>query len=578
MKLETLTPKEDIEISAYKDSLDYAFGDKRIKNIAITGPYSSGKSSVLNTYEGKSCKKFIKVSLAHFSDEDKESLNSIENDILKQIIFQIKDSIVSDSGFRLINMGRLNASLTTAGIFFCFFTYGLFNGYVDQFLDVWYLEMFYKLKNYFLYLSLFVISVFLYKICRIISNGISRIKITIGGNQIELENSNKDKNSLFDKYLSEMVFIFTRVKTLGVVFEDIDRFNRVDIFERLRTLNIIINNKRPKNKPIKFVYLIRDDLFSSEDRVKFFDLIVPVIPYTHSSNSLTIFKDHSGFKEVIEEVDEVFLERISIYLDDPRIINNLLNEYLVYRQRFFCSRLLTYGVSKTDETKIPSFNKDSNKLLAIIVYKNIFPTDFAKLLKGEGFVFKVLEKMRSDDCDFNPEWQYEVIGKTKLERDYFKSVTENQKYLLLVYLLSREYIYFDYYKYISYYRSFVLSESDKKFVICVDSNFECKFDYKIENSLGVVQHLNNFRHIDRCRALLNFSLLDFLLENYEDNALIKEALENYISNMHKCMSSIDPKDVHAVEVFSKEYIERGKNRRQFELYFNFENIDLTKNL
>lgn len=50
-KFHKLTPIRDTELNVYADSLDYVFRDDDLKNVAITGPYSSGKSSMLETYK-----------------------------------------------------------------------------------------------------------------------------------------------------------------------------------------------------------------------------------------------------------------------------------------------------------------------------------------------------------------------------------------------------------------------------------------------------------------------------------------------------------------------------------------------
>ena len=52
-KLFTLYPKDNLtdeQIKPYKEKLDLALSDPKIKNLAITGPYDSGKSSLLQSY------------------------------------------------------------------------------------------------------------------------------------------------------------------------------------------------------------------------------------------------------------------------------------------------------------------------------------------------------------------------------------------------------------------------------------------------------------------------------------------------------------------------------------------------
>lgn len=50
---ERLTPIDNVKMDVYEDAINYAFDNPDIKNVAITGAYSAGKSSVLATYKKK---------------------------------------------------------------------------------------------------------------------------------------------------------------------------------------------------------------------------------------------------------------------------------------------------------------------------------------------------------------------------------------------------------------------------------------------------------------------------------------------------------------------------------------------
>ena len=79
IKFNALTPKvldENNEI--YDEALDYAFSNSDIKNIAITGIYGAGKSTVWNTYVRKrELNNVITVSLGKYE-------NYIEDDDNRQ--------------------------------------------------------------------------------------------------------------------------------------------------------------------------------------------------------------------------------------------------------------------------------------------------------------------------------------------------------------------------------------------------------------------------------------------------------------------------------------------------------------
>ena len=76
-QIEKLSLTEDVDISVYKDAIDFAFENPDVKNIAIAGAYGSGKSSVLASYKKNNPhKKFIHISLAHFVPEKKEDVST----------------------------------------------------------------------------------------------------------------------------------------------------------------------------------------------------------------------------------------------------------------------------------------------------------------------------------------------------------------------------------------------------------------------------------------------------------------------------------------------------------------------
>lgn len=108
-----LTPESDTKNSEeYIRALHWAIKNKDVKNIALSGPYGSGKSSVIKTYLEKYPKtKYLSISLAAFStpmksvngegEDDKSSSlandwtlddvdeNVIEEGILKQLFYRV---------------------------------------------------------------------------------------------------------------------------------------------------------------------------------------------------------------------------------------------------------------------------------------------------------------------------------------------------------------------------------------------------------------------------------------------------------------------------------------------------------
>lgn len=46
-KFERLTPIDNMDLDVYEEAIDYVFSNSDVKNVAISGAYSAGKSSVL---------------------------------------------------------------------------------------------------------------------------------------------------------------------------------------------------------------------------------------------------------------------------------------------------------------------------------------------------------------------------------------------------------------------------------------------------------------------------------------------------------------------------------------------------
>lgn len=111
-----LTPNKNLEnITTYQEAIDFALSEDDIRNIAITGIYGSGKSSIIETYKIKSKRKFIHISLAHYQDIDngsypkQEAKNSsknkiLEGKILNQLLHQIKSTNIPQTIFKVKNI------------------------------------------------------------------------------------------------------------------------------------------------------------------------------------------------------------------------------------------------------------------------------------------------------------------------------------------------------------------------------------------------------------------------------------------------------------------------------------------
>lgn len=408
-QFERLTPNDNIDLDVYEDAINYVFENPDVKNVAISGAYSAGKSSVLASYKKKYGNlRFLHISLAHFKSPDQEEEievkeSVLEGKILNQLIHQIPSDKIPQTNFRVKkkicaksivkNTAIIIVALITT-LYLAFFN--LWNGYVSTLPNNWLKSLLaLSVNQYSLLVGGLVLTlalcVFVYGLIRIQKNKNVFRKLSLQGNEIEIFEESDD--SYFDKYLNEVLYLFENAEVDVIVFEDMDRFNANRIFERLREVNTLVNiqHQKEEKNSLRFFYLLRDDIFISKDRTKFFDYIIPVVPVVDSSNSYDQFITHFKKSGLFEKFEESFLQGLSLYIDDMRLLKNIYNEFLIYYNRLNTTEL------------------DYNKMLAIIAYKNLFPRDFSDLQLNQGFVYTLFSK--KDEFI-----QAEVLGiKTKIE-------------------------------------------------------------------------------------------------------------------------------------------------------------------
>lgn len=425
---EKLTPDKDADISVYEEAIEFVFDNSDVTNIAISGAYGAGKSSVIESYEKKhDDKNFLHISLAHFEpterneSEDSVKETTLEGKILNQLIHQIPVDRIPQTNFRVKkDVGRRNIIIITillyvllGSITFISMSNKIQN-WVDALCDGRLKSLLAIFTNDFtVFFAAIALAgsafICIYNTVKVQKNKNLFHKVTVQGNTIEIF-ENKDE-SYFDKYLNEVLYLFEQVEADVIVFEDMDRFNSNVIFERLREVNNLVNvhkynkfknkkrhklinkifrRKEKQYKPLRFFYLLRDDVFVTKDRTKFFDYIIPIVPVLDGTNSYDQFIRHLNQGNILEKFDSTFLQRLALYIDDMRVLKNVYNEFLVYM----------YRLNNTD--------LNWNKMLAIIVYKNIFPRDFCNLQLGKGYVHELFEQKEN--------LSKETIGKLEEEK------------------------------------------------------------------------------------------------------------------------------------------------------------------
>lgn len=378
--------KEVARVQPYLTAIKNAIDEPAITNIAVTGAYGSGKSTIIKTFQHLNPEnKYLNISLASFNDsnntDDMERL--LEVSILQQIFYHVKPDEIPDSRFkRIINntTGKIwsiaiGLVLWISSIFILFKFDYIKKINPDTWILAWTNIDWIALLVYLIFF--FGIGMFSKTVVRLFSN--SKInKLNIQG-EVEL-GDNIDK-SVFNEHLEEILYFFERTDYNVIVIEDLDRFENTDIFTKLREINILLNNsksiqsKRGYEK-INFLYAIKDDMFKDKnERVKFFEYIIPIIPFINPSNADEQLSKLIREAKLESVLSQEFISDVITFIDDidMRLLINIFHEFVLYR-----------------EALNPEFVTKPEELFAIITYKNLYPNDFMKLHRREGMLYQFI--------------------------------------------------------------------------------------------------------------------------------------------------------------------------------------------
>jgi len=442
----------------YCDSLEWALSnrnEKDIKNIALSGTYGSGKSSILKTFQEINKNenlKFLNISLATFKEEVREAnkteandkpgqndhsenitngtdktinyrkdqLRLIELSILQQIFYHEEYDNIPDSRLKKIRSLNPQEVQQTTWLFF-----GLILA-IYTFFNLQHLRTLTNLpepKLWFAYTFQGLLAIGGLVLSFYFLRGVVRFsqKLTISKlnfQNLEIQVADKIDKSILNNHLDEILYFFEVTKYNVVIIEDLDRFEQTEIFTKLREINLLINNSKSINRTVTFIYAIRDEMFKDKDRTKFFDFIIPVIPVINYSNSNVQLT--KALKRFDYSISTELIDEVAFYIDDMRLLYNIVNEFHIYFQKI-------------------KGKKYQAKLFAIIMYKNIYPEDFVLLSKNKGLLYKnlvenktvwikeALEKLKNENSKLATELE-------ELDVVFLKNLHELKRIYLLEYV------------------------------------------------------------------------------------------------------------------------------------------------
>ena len=463
-----LTPISNAEnVEEYLNALKWALDQKKITNIALAGPYGSGKSSIIDTFlekhkdesffqtytsennswiikKIKSCilqhdkvcrfnEISKKISMATFieansngqckneahENEDEAakkiciSADEVEKGILKQLFYTIDPQKIPQSRYRKLHPINFSNIITKVAIYSVIALMFIYIFYYEKMADIFsgisavlllteMLWVKYIAAVIILLFSIWAISKIVYDFSSKYS--IKGIKLS---SNVDIQKEEGVGESVFNKNLDEIMYFFETTEYRLIFFEDLDRLDDRTIFVHLRELNNLLNcNENIKGKVV-FIYAVKDDIFTKEDRTKFFDFIIPVIPIINSTNSgevLQQFLQEAKEHGIKHDISQNFVLDVAPYIADMRILRNIYNEFVVYK------RILrdNQGMDLKDE-----------QMLAIIIYKNLYPNDFAAIQNEKGLIKEAFEA-KGKYIDVQKNNLQEIINERSSKLDSYK--------------------------------------------------------------------------------------------------------------------------------------------------------------
>ena len=560
--LQALTPIEtQSRYDMYIETFEEIYSNDNFLNIGISGIYGSGKSTLIKAIRSKS---FIgnnfSISLADFKDEGilkkdlpKSRLDMIEIKILRQLYYQSnfkQTKVLRTTNWQEITKFELVKNFFQFSILTIIFIY-----YIDLWKWLWPDQTVFTIDRMpgrllnalngevlqeeailIVILTILAITYCWY----LIRKYYLKIRFGIKADKINIEmESEKDNISAISegKYLHELMYLLKYNNIDTVFIEDLDRFDNTDILAGLKEINFLINSynyKRHffpvgytlkkrfrrvpvKNRKIRFIYAIRDDVFIDSDRLKFFDIIVPIIPITNSSNSylrLNSALAQNMPNELLNRLDMELVKDICNSIWDMRMVNEIANEFSI----FLAEKLKNMNAEEID----------INLIFCLIVLKVKYPLEYKQLSQNKGLCFERIHNPSFSALQF-------ILTCDEVERDRLHEVNE-----LLELFIKRGYLNLKYLEYMTYAKIDTLDESDQAFYKMSREeelnleNATDKMTYSIHNASNFISFIKEENIVDT--HLWHPELIFKVSKEIDlgkDTNRNEKILEVMIKNMHK---------------------------------------------
>ena len=346
--LQSLTPKYEEKLhGTYLRRIEEAIKDPTNLNIALTGRYGAGKSSVLNKFEAKNSRAVLRLAISTLApgEEGESTTNRIQKEIVKQLLYGASEKVGKNSRFNKIAvLSRRKAFSQSAAVVLPLVGLAYVFGVMPEL--TWPAAQDPTWLRVATWVAAVALVTALGAVVRLLTHGRYDVKdMSAGGAGLTLS---EKPQTFFDKYIDEIVHYFAQEPKDIVILEDLDRFEDPYIFEALRELNVLLNDtpeRRKKRKgnpvgrgfarllgwlnetwprrlqkrlsyswagrllglgePLRFIYAVRDSVFSQIDAT-----LPKGAPQRAAGGSAPAAQDEHEVSSLTPELDEAAAETL----------------------------------------------------------------------------------------------------------------------------------------------------------------------------------------------------------------------------------------------------------------------------
>lgn len=596
--MDFLPKAKAIENEFYTKQIKHAVCQKDIHNIAVSGDYGTGKSSILSELRRWSIwrcfyrTKYIsfmtfEVSKRPTKEEKEINRKKVQQEIFKQLFYG--ESINKLPQSRFYRIGKISEIKTYIITFIASLVITLICSKTEYYTLVKQtLNCTHSLTIDYAFTAICTSLIFFFFTSimgTIHSKGVRGIKVK----DLSLDLSEHKVN--FEETIDEIIYFFKMTHYKVVILEDLDRFNDSTIYEDLRQLNFLINNSQHIWRKVTFIYALRDTLIPNAlDRNKIFDINIPILPFLSKESSIeqikAIFNQNGIEPKMISRAIKIIARNVT----DMRTIKAICNFCLIMTQSLNAHKnkdlsiesivtlaiiheidaeeysKLYFGNSTIDKIYDECNIARRNKIAAIL--------EAIELLNNEHLIENIHKSFwcyaRSIPSEAHPELKLfeishsgssDIISEaSKFEdiKQFWKHIKENEKNQFIFNFHDENYTY--------------NKHSEIKYIDISTLQNSRSLNALIYASKNTEQELlKQLQDVKRENTFSEFQNISFDWSDSGENNIIKEILENklvsddyrlYVTSNRKTISNLP------LSIFRANYISRNRSNYDYPLSFS----------